>query len=668
MVKHGNRSTASIAAAAILGAAVFAIDLVSNLDASVSILYLAPLALFGWRSRNHGIQVAAVVCASLSISGWMLAHGSAPDLASALRLVFGLIGIGITAALLVSRNKLQRLQSELELSRIELENFTDSVPQLLWRALPDRTVDFFNKRYTDLIGHDRREAIDRQNWGQWFHPEDLPAFQDAFAAAIASESDLRFDFRMMHADGSYRWMSLAGRCVRTSTPSGTVVRWYGGSSDAHDAHIASERIRELNETLEQRVEERTGELIRSQERYLGLFEVSNMTYAEMDFSGTQPVLDRLRERGITDLRGYMHDNPDEFAATLALIRTVRVNDALARLMGYANVADLVSNPPAMNAEDGPEVLLQQLEMAWNGTDHIEGRTVLTGKGGIEIPIYFTVARLPGGLHLSSHLDLTEQERIEGMRQAAQDELARANRVATVGAFSASIAHELNQPIASMVMDAQTGLRWLQRETPDRAAAERILERLSRTAQRVAGIVQRTRDSIAAGRRVTDSVDLCRLAAETRELLDREMRRADVQLEIQCDDIVPSVLGDRIDLQQVMVNLLTNAADATRDTGSDRKVTLRITTVEDGVAVAVIDTGPGVPEANIARLFQPFFTTKPNGVGMGLQICKSTVEAMGGELRLRNLPQGGAEFSFTLPVAAARQGGDGYAEPAGPTLV
>ena len=320
-------------------------------------------------------------------------------------------------------------------------------------------------------------------------------------------------------------------------------------------------------------------------------------------------------------------------------------------MGYESVAELVANPPAQNADNGPAVLLRQLEMYYNGIDHIDGRTVLIGKGGIKIPVYFTVNRLAEGLHLSSHVNLTEQERIAEMREAAQDELARANRIATVGAFSASIAHELNQPIASMVMDAQTGLRYLHGEVPDLEAAERILQRLTRTVQRVANIVQNTRVAIQSGKSEATEIDLREMVEETAELLERELRRSDVSFRLKVSNSPPLVTGDPVQLQQVLVNLMTNAAEAMREIDGPRLITVTMATLDRKVEVTVADSGPGIQEENLERLFQPFFTTKVAGVGMGLRICRTAIEGMGGQMNVRNLDNGETAFMFMLPTAA-----------------
>ena len=550
---------------------------------------------------------------------------------------------------ILARQELERLREELEASRKELVNFTDSVPQILFRASQRAEVDFFNRRFTEVTGRDLDAVMEKQDWIEDFHPDDRERYLANLRKSFGAGEELRDTFRLRHADGSYRWMSIVGRPIAISDGSNE-IRYYGGVSDIHDEVTAHQKVRELNETLEQRVAERTSELMRTERRYAGLFDVSNITFAEMDFSAAEPILDEIKAGGTTDLRAYLQEHPEDLARALSAVRTTRVNAALARLMGYESVANLVANPPAANAEDGAEVLLRQLEMYFYGIDHIDGRTVLTGKGGRRIPVYFTVTRLPDGLHLSSHVDLSDQERTEALRRATEAELARANRVATVGAFSASIAHELNQPIASILIDSQTGLRLVGRERPDVETLSRILQRVEKNAQRVTGIVQRTRETIVAGRRSATAIDVFRLASDIRNLLEHDLKRASVELEIVCPDKLPTVMGDPIELQQVFVNLVTNAADAMRDQPGVRRIILEMLAEDDAVRVRVTDTGPGIPQENIDRLFEAFFTTKPTGIGMGLQICRTAVEAMGGQLTVSNVTGGGACFSFDLPIA------------------
>lgn len=635
-----------------MSAGIFAADSFTALNASVAILYIFPLLIVGLRGTRRDIVVAAIACALLSLLAWLFAHRAAPDVASALRLSFVFVALALTAALLIIRRRLQSLRFDLEESRAELTTFADSIPQLLWRSTPDGNWDFLNRRFTEITGVEREEGIARQTWRECIHPEDIGPLREKLVRSLETGEDVSHQVRLRHKDGSYRWMSMARRAVR-SPQTGEILRFYGGATDIHEEVLAQQRVHELMAQLEERVEARTAELIQTEARYASLFDIGNISFAEMDFSHTIPMLNHLREEGVSDLRSYMGAHADQFRACLAAIRTTRVNEALARLLGYKDSAALAASPPAKNTEDGPELLLRQLEMAFYGTRYIDGRTVLIGRDGRRVPVFFTVIRLEGGLQLSSHVDLTEQEAIAELRRAAQDELARANRIATIGAYSATIAHELNQPLASITMDVQTAHRYLRADHPDTTAAIRGLDRLARTLERVRGIVKRTRESVTAHRHDIAPFDLCALVNETCDLLEPVLRRAGATLDLECDNDFPPIEADPIELQQVLVNLSTNAAEAMAMNSEDRQIVIAVTGTDAGVLVSVADTGPGIPPEQLDRLFEPFFTTKPTGMGMGLQVCRNAVERMGGTLAARNRENGGAIFEFLIPVVSSK---------------
>jgi PAS domain S-box-containing protein len=371
---------------------------------------------------------------------------------------------------------------------------------LLWRSTADGKWDFLNQRFTEITGVEREEGIAGQTWRECVHPEDIGPLRQVLTRSLETGEDIACQVRLRHKDGSYHWMSMARRAVR-SAETGEILRFYGGATDIHNEVLAQQRVNDLMANLERRVAERTAELLRTEARYSSLFDVGGISFAEMDFSLTKPILERIKAQGVQDLQAYFDENPQVLEECLSNIRTTRVNRALAQMMGYADLAELAANPPAHNAEDGRDVLISQLEMVYYDQEHISGQTVLIGKDSRRIPVHFNVNRLSDDLHLSNLVDLSEQQRIEEMRRAAQDELARANRIATVGAYSATIAHELNQPIASMAMDVQTTVRWLTGETPNLEAAIRGIERLTRTVHRVQAIVEHTRESCAAAPRI-----------------------------------------------------------------------------------------------------------------------------------------------------------------------
>jgi signal transduction histidine kinase len=432
-------------------------------------------------------------------------------------------------------------------------------------------------------------------------------------------------------------------------------------------HGSTDRLAERHSTDAEaasaaRLSEELGEL---RERYEHLFQVSHLSFSEQDFSGAALVFEKMRAQGATDFRAYMRAHPDELAACVRSVRTTRVNDALVTLMGFENVAELEAKPPLQNADLAFEILTDQLELCFTGGAKLEGRTILIGKDGRRVPIYYTVNRVSEYGQVTSNLDLSEYERLNDMRMAAQMELARANRAATMGALSASITHELNQPILSMLLDTQNGLRWLSRDPPDLPAARRALDRLGRTAERAAAIVKATRARISHDAQAHGPVDMMILLDETIELVERDLQSRHIFVKLLTDPAMPPVLADRVALQQVVVNFLSNAADAMEDRPLDQRGIVIEASCDsaDAISVRVTDSGPGISEENLGKIFDPFFTTKDGGVGLGLQICRSTIENLGGTLKASNSEGGGATFEFTLPahrpdaVPEAPAGGD-----------
>jgi PAS domain S-box-containing protein len=244
------------------------------------------------------------------------------------------------------------------------------------------------------------------------------------------------------------------------------------------------------------------------------------------------------------------------------------------------------------------------------------------------------------------MDVTERRRAEEDRQA----LAHANRITTMGQLTASIAHEVNQPIAAVVTNAQAALRWLNMQPPDPEEVRQALDRIVKAGRRAGDVISRMRALVRKAPPRKDQLDINDTVREVIALTRSELNRTGTSLQTQLADGLPLVPGDRIQLQQVMLNLILNAVEAMN--GSDGGLReLLISSEEDGangVRIAVRDWGPGLTPESLDRLFDAFYTTKPDGMGMGLSICRSIVEAHGGRLwATPNLPQG-AVFQFTLP--------------------
>jgi C4-dicarboxylate-specific signal transduction histidine kinase len=253
--------------------------------------------------------------------------------------------------------------------------------------------------------------------------------------------------------------------------------------------------------------------------------------------------------------------------------------------------------------------------------------------------------------LVSLFDVTEPKATQQALLTAQRELAHASRVATIGALTSSIAHEINQPLAAIVTDAGASLRWLRRPSPELAEAESALERVVRDGQRAAAIVGQARNFLAKGCRRSEPIDLPETIREAVVLVERDLQDQRVALRLHLPPDLPRVVADRVQVQQVMINLLMNAAQAMASTPEPmRELMVRAYPQAIGhILVEVQDCGSGIAPELLPRLFEPFQTTRPGGMGLGLAICRSTVEAHGGRLWAISDLGRGSTFRFTLPT-------------------
>jgi C4-dicarboxylate-specific signal transduction histidine kinase len=231
----------------------------------------------------------------------------------------------------------------------------------------------------------------------------------------------------------------------------------------------------------------------------------------------------------------------------------------------------------------------------------------------------------------------------------QADLARISRLTTLGELTASLAHEINQPITAALTDANTGLRWLTRESPNveegREAASRVVKDVTRAVE----IISRIRLLFKKGIPQREPVDVDEVVREMAALLRGEAGRYGISVRLELSPDLPAVLGDRVQVQQVLMNLIVNGIDAMKELDGPRDLLIRSRTADTDVMVSVSDTGVGLPAEHADHIFNAFFTTKVHGTGMGLSISRSIVQSHGGRLwATRNSPRG-ASFHVTLPI-------------------
>jgi signal transduction histidine kinase len=251
-------------------------------------------------------------------------------------------------------------------------------------------------------------------------------------------------------------------------------------------------------------------------------------------------------------------------------------------------------------------------------------------------------------------DVTERTRAEEerdrLRQAKAD-LAHVNRVTTIGELTASLAHEVNQPIGAAVTNAQVCLRFLNREQPDVPEARATALEMGRNARRAADIVDRVRSLYRKGSPHQEMVDVNEVIQEMVVMLHNEANRYSVDMHTELCENLPNVMADRVQLQQVLMNLMINGIEAMRDAGGE--LSLKSQLAEDGqLLISVSDTGVGLPTGKRTEIFNAFFTTKSQGTGLGLAITRSIVESHGGRVWAAANSGRGATFHFTLPQKVA----------------
>ena len=342
-------------------------------------------------------------------------------------------------------------------------------------------------------------------------------------------------------------------------------------------------------------------------------------------------------------------------------RIIEANDAFLRMVGYDRQdvpedlrwTDLT--PPEWRELD--ERLVREIKMV--GSFQPCEKEYFR-KNGSRVPVLIGAASFEegGNQGVAFVLDLTERKRAEAeIRESerryrdSQAELAHANRVATMGQLTASIAHEIRQPLAATAASAAAAVRWLGARTPNVDEAKRALARIVDSTMRADDIIRRIRDLIKKEPSRKESVDINEAVRDVLELTRGEATKHGVSVQTVLGESLQAIRGDRVQLQQVMLNLIVNAIEA-MSTMSEGPRALLISTAADApdsVSVVVRDSGPGLAPSGLTDAFDAFYTTKPNGLGMGLSICRSIVEAHGGQLWAgANEPQGAA-FTFVLPA-------------------
>jgi PAS domain S-box-containing protein len=331
------------------------------------------------------------------------------------------------------------------------------------------------------------------------------------------------------------------------------------------------------------------------------------------------------------------------------------NDAFLLMVGYDR-GDLVSGRLRWTDLTPPEWRERDAQQ-WVAELKLTGRLQpiekeYFRKDGSRVPVLIGSASFEESANqgVAFVLDLTERTRAEEALRQAKADLVRVSRVTTMGELTASLAHEIKQPIAAAVTDAKTCLRWLRRDEPDVAEASEAALRMVTDVTRATDIISRLGLQFQKGTSKWELVDVNEVIREMIALLESEATRYNIFVRTELAADLPHVIGDRVQLQQVLMNLMINSIDATKSVDGTRELAIKSQRAEnEQLQVSVTDTGIGLPPQQADQIFKAFFTTKPHGTGMGLRISRSIIESHGGRLWASANDGRGATFYFTLPT-------------------
>jgi PAS domain S-box-containing protein len=494
------------------------------------------------------------------------------------------------------------LVRQLRARRDELENVLHAMPPLVLNTSLSGLAEFSNQRFRDYTGLSSEELLG-WGWMNALHADDYSV--ERFRAALATGTPFEKEIRIRSAAGEYRWFSLRMTPLRKDPK--TIVKWCGTASDVEER-------------------KRTEQALLRSEAYL----------AEAQ---------RLSHTG-------------SWAYDMASRRLVYSSEENFRLFGYEPAAALPTNA-GWAARIHPDDRQAALETM---------RQKIGERSGYEVD--YRVVRPDGTIrHIHSvahpvfdasgdvvevvgtHIDVTERKQAEEARLEAQNKLAHANRVATIGQLTASIAHEVNQPVGALVTNAHAALRLLRAQPPDPDHVCEALDDIIKDGRRVSDVIDRIRAMVKRKPMRREPLDLNEVITETVALTRGEMLRNRIALETQLASDLPQIRGDRVQIQQVIMNLVMNGVEAmsTVDISTRR---LQIGTGADPgniVQVTICDSGPPLAPECIERFFEAFYSTKPSGTGIGLSICRSIVEAHDGTIWATANSDKGVTFHVSLPI-------------------
>jgi two-component system sensor kinase FixL len=576
--------------------------------ADLALLFL-PLPFLLWAAVRFGALGASTAISIVSFLAICSAsHGHGPFSGeaaeqSALSIEIFLIGVAIPllflAALIEERvtgeNKLRESESRFQI-------VADAAPVLIWMSGKDKLCTFFNKPWLDFTGRSIEQELGN-GWTEGVHQDDFKRCLEVYTTAFDARQPFVMQYRLRRNDGEYRWISDQG-VPRYDLP-GRFAGYIGSCVDVTELVNKDQALRESEERMR----------VAAEAINLGIWEW-DLTKDEIWATNARRALVGWPASGKIALNDF--------------IRRLHPED---RDRVQQIIDDAIHSGEDFDSEY--RLILPDGVVRWMST-----------RGSVQFDSAGKPARL-----LGISMDITARKQAELDAQRDRAELSHLSRVALMGEMSASIAHELNQPLAGILSNAAAGQRFIDRGDVDQREIRELLGDIIADSRRASDVVRGIRGMVKKEQLERRSVNLNEVVVDALRIASADAVLRSCQLETSLDANLPAIDGDPVQLQQVLLNLVINAFDAMRNTApSKRKVLIATQSNGDGtVRTSVRDHGIGISEEMRDRLFDPFFSTKSEGLGMGLAIVRSIIEVHGGTITAKNVDDGGARFEFVLPA-------------------
>lgn len=393
----------------------------------------------------------------------------------------------------------------------------------------------------------------------------------------------------------------------------------------------------------------------SEQRYRNLIHHLPSALLQIDSMPMLPIFENLRRLGVEDIAAHLQATPELAIHSRNIVRVTDANVKAVQLFGADRPDQLIGSVDFLFAA-APQTAMRVITAHFQGQrSHAEVTKIRTLDGRLrDVELSVTYPTPPERLEVTliSLEDVTDRLNTEAQLRQLQADYSRAARISMLGELATSIAHEVNQPLSAIVTNAETSLRWLDRDDTNLDKIGQLTSRIAASARHASDIVQRIRGMAAQHAPERVPLDLNEVVDEALLFLRHEIESRSIDLHSRPGRDLPKCIGDRVQLQQVIVNLILNAAQAlAHGDGASGRIDLdTMAASTPGVVFRIRDNGHGIAEEDLDRVFDSFFTTKADGMGMGLAICQSIIAAHGGAIRASNLARGGACFEFTLPAA------------------